>query len=70
MLSSFLFKVEDHRRKQGRQYESGHILVFAILAILSGADYRKMHAFIEAHYATREGVFGLAWKKKPAERAK
>lgn len=67
MLLSFLFKIKDHRRKQGRQYQLGHILLFAILAILSGADsYRKVHAFIEAHYATLDAVFALAWKKIPA----
>ncbi len=26
MLKSFLFKIRDHRRKQGRRYELGHIL--------------------------------------------
>jgi hypothetical protein len=66
MLSSFLFKVKDHRRKQGRQYELGHILLFAILAILSGADsYRKVHAFIEAHYATLDGSLGSLGKRSP-----
>lgn len=67
MLSSFLFKVADHRRKQGRQYQLGHILLLSILAIMSGADsYRKVHAFIEEHYAILNETFGLNWKKKPA----
>ena len=53
MLESFLFKVKDHRRKQGRRYELGHILLFTILAILSGTDsYRKVQKFIVAHYDT------------------
>jgi hypothetical protein len=51
VLKSFLFKVKDHRRKQGRRYELGHILLFTILAILSGADsYRKVQKFIVTHY--------------------
>lgn len=67
MLTSFLFKVKDHRRKQGRRYELGHILLFTILAILSGADsYRKTQRFIVAHYDTLNDTFTLNWKRMPA----
>lgn len=67
MLESFLFKVKDHRRKQGRRYELGHILLFSILAILSGADsYRKIQRFIVAHYEPLDDLFELDWKRKPA----
>ncbi len=67
MLKSFLFKVKDHRREQGRRYELGHILFFSILAILSGADsYRKIHKFIVAHYDTLNAIFDLNWKRMPA----
>ena len=67
MLKSFLFTIKDHRRKQGRRYELGIILLFSILAILSGSDsYRKIHKFIEVHYGTLTEIFGLAWKRKPA----
>jgi len=67
MLESFLFKVPDHRRKQGRRYELGHILLFTILAILSGANsYRKTQKFIVAHYETLNEIFELNWKRMPA----
>jgi len=67
MLKSFLFKIKDYRRKQGRRYELGHILFFSILAILSGADsYRKIRKFIVAHYDILNKMFKLNWKKKPA----
>ena len=67
MLGSFLFKVKDHRRKQGRRYELGHILLFAILAILSGAtSYRKIHQFIMAHYDPLDDIFDLDWDRMPA----
>ena len=67
MLKSFLFKVKDHRRKQGRRYELGHILLFTILAILSGADsYRKVQKFIVSHYDTLNETFDLNWKRLPA----
>jgi len=67
MLQSFLFKIKDHRRKQGRRYQLGHILLFTIFAILSGAtSYRKVHAFIEANYEVLDEIFDLDWKRLPA----
>jgi len=67
MLESYLFKIKDHRRKQGRRYELGHILLFTILAILSGADsYRKVQKFIVAHYDPLNEHFDLNWKRMPA----
>ena len=67
MLQSFLFKIADHRRKQGRRYQLGHILLFSIFAILSGAtSYRKVHAFIEANYEVLDEIFDLNWKRIPA----
>ena len=67
MLKSFLFRVKDHRRKQGQRYKLGHILLFSILAILSGADsYRKVQKFIVAHYNTLDEIFDLNWKRMPA----
>ena len=67
MLESFLFKVTDHRRKQGRRYQLGHILLFTVLAILSGADsYRKVQKFIVAHYDKLNERFELEWKRMPA----
>ena len=67
MLESFLFQIEDHRRAQGRSYELGHILLFSILAILSGAtSYRKIHTFIEVRYTELDKIFNLNWKRLPA----
>ncbi len=67
MLQSFLFKIKDHRRPQGRRYRLGHILLFTIFALMSGAtSYRKVHAFIKIHYATLDQVFDLNWKGWPA----
>lgn len=67
MLQSFLFKIKDHRRAQGRRYLLRHILLFSILAILSGAtSYRKIHLFIQAHYKTLNEMFELNWKQVPA----
>jgi hypothetical protein len=67
MLQSFLFKIKDHRRKQGQRYALGHILLFSILAILSGADsYRKVQKFIVVHYDRLNEIFDLNWKRMPA----
>lgn len=67
MLKSFLFKIKDHRRKQGRRYELGHILLFSILAILSGAkSYRKVALFMSTHYDKLNEIFELNWKRMPA----
>ena len=49
------------------KYTIGHILLFTILAILSGADsYRKTQRFIVAHYDTLNDIFALNWKRMPA----
>jgi len=67
MLQSFLFKIKDHRRPQGRRYRLEHILLFTILALLSGAtSYRKVHAFIQARYETLNQLCSLNWKRLPA----
>lgn len=67
MLARFLLQIQDHRRKQGRRYQLGHILLFAILAIASNADsYRKIHSFIKQHYDTLNQAFGVNWKRLPA----
>jgi pullulanase/glycogen debranching enzyme len=67
VLQSFLFQVKDHRRKQGQRYQLGHILLFSILAILSGADsYRKVQKFIVSHYERLDEIFELNWKRMPA----
>ena len=67
MLESFLFKIKDQRRKQGQRYKLGHILLFTILAILSGAtSYRKVQKFIVTHYDRLNEVFDLKWKRMPA----
>jgi predicted transposase YbfD/YdcC len=67
MLQSFLFKVKDHRRCQGRRYQLGQILLFSVWAILGNAtSYRQVHAFIKSHYATLDATFDLNWKRLPA----
>lgn len=67
MLQSFLFTIKDHRRAQGKRYQQGHILLFAVLGILSGAtSYRKIERFIVGNYEKLDSEFQLGWKRMPA----
>ncbi|MEW6630628.1 MAG: transposase family protein [Pseudomonadota bacterium] len=44
-----------------------YILLFAILAIVTGADsYRGIHTFIRVHLRRLNKAFGLGWKRPPA----
>lgn len=66
-LIPILTAIPDHRRKQGRRYDLPHVLLFTVLAILSGADsYRKIATFIDLRFATLKVLCGLRWKKPPA----
>jgi predicted transposase YbfD/YdcC len=67
MLKNLLFTIKDHRRKQGRRYQLGHILLFSIFAILSNAtSYRKIQVYIEENYSVLNETFELNWKRMPA----
>ena len=67
MLLDCLSAIPDPRRAQGQRYSLHHVVLFAILAILSGASsYRKIQRFINAHRPTLNEAFGLKWKRAPA----
>jgi hypothetical protein len=67
MLKSFLAEIKDNRRKEGKRYKPGDILLFSIFAIPGGAvSYRKIHTFIKGHYEFLNEKFGLKWKRIPA----
>lgn len=66
-LKSHLSFVPDHRRPQGRLYELGALLLFSILAALSGADsYRRIELFIRARLPRLNALCGLNWRRAPA----
>lgn len=47
-------------------YDLGHLLLFSILAILSGAtSYRKAETFIKFRFRTLKKQFKLKWKQAP-----
>jgi hypothetical protein len=66
MLLTIFHAIPDHRRPQGRLYGLAFILLFTVLAIMSGADsYRTVASFIHVHFATLKERFHLKWKKPP-----
>ena len=59
--------IEDPRRAEGKRFDQRYILLFSILAIVTGADsYRGIHTFISVHMKRLNAAFGLGWKKPPA----
>ena len=64
---TLLAEIEDPRRAEGKLYRLPHVVLFAILAILAGANsYRTIHSFIDVHRARLRDVFGLKWRRAPA----
>jgi hypothetical protein len=62
-----LAEIEDPRRAEGKLYRLPHVVLFAILAIVSGANsYRTIHSFIDVHLSRLRDAFGVTWRKAPA----
>ena len=69
-FASFLIllaEIEDPRRAEGKQYRLPHVVLFAILAMLAGANsYRSIHSFIDVHFTRLRKFFRLKWRHAPA----
>ena len=64
---TLLAEIEDPRRAEGKLYRLPHVVLFAILAIVAGANsYRTIHSFIDVHLARLRDMFGLKWRRAPA----
>jgi hypothetical protein len=69
-LLDLLTEVPDPRRPQGRLYKLPYVLLFAILAIVSGCNsYRGIVTFIDVHRRRLNAAFGLNWRRAPAHTA-
>jgi len=69
-LLDVLAEVPDPRRAEGKLYKLPHVLLFAILAIVSGCNsYRGIVTFIDVHRRRLNAVFGLNWRRAPAHTA-
>jgi len=62
-----LGKIEDPRRAEGKLYRLPHVILFAILASVAGANsYRSVHTFIDVHLPRLRKLFDLKWRAAPA----
>jgi hypothetical protein len=62
-----LSEVSDHGRREGKIYTLAYVLLFSILAIVTGANsYRGIRTFIETHLDRLNATFGLSWKRAAA----
>ena len=51
VLLTHLNTVSDPRRREGRRFDLPHLLLFSLLAIISGANsYRSITRFMDAGY--------------------
>lgn len=66
-LLDLLADVPDPRRGQGKLYKLPHVLLFSILAIVTGCNsYRGIVTFIDVHRRRLNATFGLKWRRAPA----
>lgn len=69
-LLDMLADVPDPRRAEGKLYGLSHVLLFSILAIVSGCNsYRGIVTFIDVHRRRLNAVCGLNWRRAPAHTA-
>jgi hypothetical protein len=69
-LLDLLAEVPDPRRAEGKLYKLPYVLLFAILAIVTGCDsYRGIVTFIDVHRRRLNEAFGLNWRRAPAHTA-
>ena len=66
-LLDVLAEVPDPRRAEGKLYTLPHVLLFSVLAIVTGCNsYRGVVTFIDARRHRLNAVFGLSWRRAPA----
>lgn len=69
-LLSQLSVITDPRRAEGKLYRLPHVLLFSILAIVSGANsYRGIRTFMKVHRTRLNKAFGIDWKRAPVHSA-
>ena len=69
-LLDLLAEVPDPRRAEGKLYKLPYVLLFSILAIVTGSNsYRGIVTFIDVHQRRLNEAFGLKWRRAPAHTA-
>jgi hypothetical protein len=66
-LLEILRSVPDHRRREGQRFELATVLLYAILAMVAGANsYRQLHEFIRIHRQRLNEAFNLSLRYAPS----
>ena len=66
-LLEVLRSIPDHRRREGKRFDLATVLLYAILAMVAGANsYRQMHEFIRIHRQRLNEAFGLELPYSPS----
>jgi hypothetical protein len=66
-LLEALSAVRDPRRPQGQRYDLPHLLLFSVLAVLTGAtSYRRIRLFIGMHRERLNATFAARFRSTPA----
>ncbi|MFL5333303.1 MAG: transposase family protein [Geminicoccaceae bacterium] len=69
-LLDVLADVPDRRRAEGKLYGLAYVLLFAILALVTGCNsYRGIATFIDRHRRRLNAAFGLNWRRAAAHTA-
>ncbi len=69
-LLNLLADVPDPRRAEGKRYKLPYVLLFSILALVTGGNsYRSIVTFIEVHRDRLNAAFGLNWRRAPSHTA-
>jgi hypothetical protein len=67
---ALLATIHDPRRAEGKLYQLPYVLLFSILAIVSGANsYRGICTFIKVHRRKLNKAFKISWQRPPAHTA-
>jgi len=67
---ALLATIHDPRRAEGKLYQLPYVLLFSILAIVSGANsYRGIGTFIRVHRRKLNKAFKISWQRPPAHTA-
>ena len=65
-----LGEIPDPRRAEGKLYKLPYLLLFSILAVVTGGNsFRAIETFIKVHRRRLNAAFGLHWKRAPAHTA-
>jgi hypothetical protein len=69
-LLAMLGEIPDPRRAEGKLYKLPYVLLFSILAVVTGGNsFRAIETFITVHRRRLNAAFGLHWKRAPAHTA-